>query len=329
MSSVTRLDSLSFERPLTVAAALALREKAPADTAFYSGGSDLLPTLKHKGSTFSRLISLSGIAELKQIVTAPSRVSIGSQVTLDELIRHTALESLLPVVSATARLIASPQIRNRATVGGNLLVNNRCTFFNQSEINRESHGLCYKANGNVCHLVPNSKPGDLPLCRARFVSDLAPVFLLLNAFVILRSPEGQRELSLSDFYLGDGIKRNLLQDSEVLTTIHFDVNPSQKIVYEKLRIRQALDFPSVGVALSWQASTQKLGVAVSGVNPKPILHWQQQGPGGASEMLEGVIAEVTKAAQPLKQDFFTPGYRKKMIGVFIRRNFEKVLSNGC
>ncbi|MBI3534204.1 MAG: FAD binding domain-containing protein, partial [Deltaproteobacteria bacterium] len=200
---------------------------------FMSGGTDLVPQIKQETVCPKYVISLYGIPELSQIENQDF-ISIGSQVTLSDLASNPIISKHLPWLSEIISNIATPQIRNRATVGGNLLANNRCIYYNQSLLIRSAHSLCFKAGGEVCHLIPNVKHSDTPLCQARFISDLAAVFLLLDSYVVLKSKDIERKVKLREFYLPDGINRNILKSGEILTHIEITLPQKAKIYYEKL-----------------------------------------------------------------------------------------------
>ncbi|MEK6706139.1 MAG: FAD binding domain-containing protein [Bdellovibrionota bacterium] len=321
-----------YYRPTALDEAVGIAGKLASDSEefnFCSGGTDLVPLLKNRLIAPSSIISLTAIKELGGVALRNERtVSIGSQTTLDELIGNNIVRKLLPSVSEAASLVATRQIRNRATAGGNLLVNNRCIFFNQSETNRKAHGECFKSGGEACHLIPNAVRGKAPLCRARFVSDLAPVLMLMDARLSVAGPSGYIHVPLAEFYIKDGIERNRLEKGEILTHVEVRVPRYERIAYEKLRIRNAIDFPSLGVAVSLSDvhGIWSMGVAVSGADTHPVLlNFSTNESVGFDEMLLNACHEVTKAVTPLKQEFFPPSYKKKMIAVFINRCVKRLL----
>lgn len=339
----TTLNSFRYLRPKSVAEALSLiqqLEEKKDGFVFSSGGTDLVPQLKMQRSFPGTVVSLGSLDEMHQvrlIVGKDSRkyLETGSQLTLAELSTHPEIQQLFPGLAEAARKVASPQIRNRASVAGNLLVNNRCLYFNQSELNRDVHDACFKSGGEVCHVMMSAsrdrrQSGGLPspLCRARFVSDLAPVLMVLDASLVLISPRGTRQIALRDFYLPDGIDRNRLEKNEIITQIRIKApGPSRGVHYEKLRIRNAIDFPSLGVAVALDdtpARGKRLNICLTGVHTHPVhLEYFEDGkPWDAT--LETAIAQATSQAVPVKQDFFPPTYRRKMIAVLIRRGLRKM-----
>lgn len=296
-----------------------------ADYIFYAGGTDVVPGLKKTGTNNKNIIFLQSLKEKDEFLKVKMEgnvLYIGALMTLCDVSKNEVILKHLSCVSETAKLIASPQIRNKATIGGNILVDNRCIFYNQSELNRESHNPCFKDNGNVCHLVKSAKKDDFPSCRARCVSDLVPPLLILDSFLVLDGPKGRREVSLRKFFKGDGIQKNNLEKGEILIQIKVPIDSNKKLNYEKLRIRNAIDFPSLGVAVS--KNEKNLEVAITGVATSPIYYSFEKGEFSSwDDLLDAACKICMREATPIKQDFFPPSYRKKMISVFIRRLAQK------
>ncbi|MFQ5571993.1 MAG: FAD binding domain-containing protein, partial [Rhodothermales bacterium] len=205
---------------------------------FMGGGTDLLPGYTQGLNVRRNVISLTGISSLTRL----SAFSIGACVTLADLIRHG--DRLPPVISQTARSIAGPAIRESATVGGNMLLNGRCRFYNQSELSRCAHGACMKAEGDECLVVSQRET-----CYAIASGDLAPVFMVLGAHFRIEGPEGERLVSAADFFQPNGMKPTVMGSSDLLTEIVLpeDVN-ERDAEYVKLRPRSSVDFPEAGVA---------------------------------------------------------------------------------
>jgi 4-hydroxybenzoyl-CoA reductase subunit beta len=317
------LTQLTLERPRTKAELFEILEGASPqeELMLLAGGTDLIPALKRLPSTAkSRVVSLNAILELKAIeIHDDGSLNLGSGVTLSKLARDSRLQNTIPCLSETASLVASMQIQSRATIGGNLLVDNRCVNFNQNLRCKPKEQFCYKSQGESCLLIPGAIKPDQPLCRARFVSDLAPVLILLNAVLCIESSKGEFEIPLRDFYGCDGLKTSPLKRNEVLVSIKIPAGPKSKIAYRKLRIRDSLDFPSLGVALSLNHEHSEVRVAITGLDVLPkAFCLSRSKTTSETEMLEIICSNARRATPALKQDFFPPGYRKQMIEVFIR-----------
>jgi len=323
---VTGPEQLSHHRPgsLDEAAALAADLAAMGRAFVYlGGGSDLIPALKLHRDQRPALISLSRIEPLRGIERMPDGgTRIGALTSLARIAEDATLRRLVPALSAAAASVASPQIRNQATLGGNLLVDRRCVYYNQSEVNRTAHGPCFKAGGEHCPLIKSVQAGDWPQCHARFVSDTAPVLLLMNAVVHLAGPHGERSLALTELYRPDGIEGLAIAADEILTRIEIPPQPGGKVHYQKLAVRKTLDFPSVGVAvsLSRTGNTSRLGVAVTGVNTYPgCFGFDRDDHDDFDAMVDSACETASGFAEIYRQDFFPLGWRRDMIAVLIRR----------
>ena len=243
-------------RPRTLAEALRLLDELDESATPFTliaGATDVVSQAKITGRPTGTLVSLTLIEELRGIhrgAGSDSTLRIGALTSVADLASD---PSLPPGLAEAARMVASPQIRNRASVGGNLLADRRCVFFNQSDQSREAHGSCFKAGGDACHLVPGARPpGEGPqlTCRARLISDLAPCLIALDAKILVAWSRGTRTLPLAELYRPDGIDRHSLSRREIILSIEIARADAKALHYEKLRIRNTLDFPSLGVALA-------------------------------------------------------------------------------
>lgn len=293
---------------------------------FSAGGTDVIPQLKAQPYGLDKFISLNGLQDLANVKKEGGYIVIGALTTLNTLANHDLIREYLPALAHAAHKVASPQIRNRATIGGNIMVDNRCVYINQSSINRECHSPCFKADGDVCHLVKSAKRGDEVLCQARFVSDTAPILLLLEAKITIAGPEGPRTIKLDDLYLNDGIDSKSIKSGEVITTIEVEIPENTGLHYEKLAIRAALDFPSLGVAV--RITGKDLSVALTGLNTRPGIFRANS---DNYDTFDHMVTELSKQAadfgKTYNQDFFPRAYRKNMIPVFIRRGVARILKD--
>lgn len=329
MEQSADLTILRPENLLEALNVMGARVQAGENVKVLGGGTDLMPHFKRYPNEAATLISISRLQGLGGIRKDGDALSIGASVRIADISENEVLRAHFPGLSEAAGLVASPQIRNRASVAGNLLVNNRCHFFNQSPVNRSYHSDCYKAGGGACHVIRNAKSGDHPLCRARFVSDLAPVFLVLGAKLKICSASGERFLNLNEFYLQDGIDRNALKPGELVVEIGISLRSRVRVAYEKLRIRRTLEFPSVGVAVGGEMEdgrVSELRLALTGVQTHPILVCEKPD-GRDDEAFARLVERAVDLAQPLRQEFFPPDYRRKMIPVLARRAYARMKGN--
>lgn len=287
--------------------------------AISAGGTDLVPQLKLGLATPEVLVSLGGIAALRGIAReADGRVRIGAMTPLAAIVADPLLREVAPVLVEAAACVASAPIRERATVGGNLLADHRCNFFNQSPLNRAAHGPCFKAGGSVCHIVKSAVLGQLPQCQARIVSDTTPALLVLDAELQLHSPRGERLVALADFHCGDGIERHQLAADEVLLAIDLPSRPGLVAAYEKLAARANLDFPSLGIALARDGD--RLHAAMTGIGVRPAS--------ARAALADGVLATLSErlgsANAVYDQDGFPRDYRKRMIAAYVRKAARRI-----
>jgi 4-hydroxybenzoyl-CoA reductase subunit beta len=269
------------------------------------------------------VLDLRGIAEMRGIrPQADGSVEIGALTTLRAIERSQFLGQHYSVLTEAAATVASPVLRNMGTIGGNICLDTRCLWYNQSLTWRKGCGFCIKKDGDLCHVAPGGSK-----CWAVFSGDTPPALLCLNAEIEIAGPSGVRRIGLRDFYTGDGENYRRLQPNELLTRIFLPASSADyRGVYRKLRVRGSIDYPLAGVAVAMKRSNSHVAdvrVAITAVNPAPLLL------DGAHEMLVGknldeALAEAVgdlaaKTAKPLTTSALTPEYRREMIRVFTRR----------
>ena len=290
------------------------------DFDWIAGGTDLLPNYKWHINVKSHVISLSSIPELREL----SENHIGAMVSVAELAGG---ESTHPVLAKAANSIASVLIRKSGTVGGNICLDTRCYWINQSETWRESIDWCHKCDcgtGADCRVIPNQNT----LCVATYQADLAPVLMCLDATIHLASPTGTRSLPLCEFFELDGMKRNILEKGELVTHITIPEDSSEwRGDYQKLRQRESWDFPEAGVAVLWRGGSsgapENLRVATTGLESIPSLHSEEAERAVSSwrgaETVEDLAESIRKAVKPVQNTWFSPPYRRKMVKVLTKR----------
>ena len=286
-----------------------------------AGGTDVLPNYKWRINPKPHVISLAGIEEAHALTPQ----EIGCMVSLSSL---TAENDVHPLLVQAASKVASSLIRMSATVGGNLCLDTRCFWYNQSEDWRRSIDWCHKADcgtGADCRVIPNQNT----LCVATYQGDLAPNFMVLGASVVLIGPEGERTMPLSEFYELDGMKKNVLKTGEFLLKVVLpEAALKRKGSYQKLRVRDSWDFPEAGVAASWipgDAST--LLVASTALESIPRLHAQQvEDHLGAGELDPvGLAKTVQKSVKPVNNTALPPRYRRAMVKTLTKRALQGIL----
>ncbi|MGI0133019.1 MAG: FAD binding domain-containing protein [Thermoplasmata archaeon] len=319
------LEPFELHRPTTLAQALDLARTHAGAFDYLAGGTDLLPNYKMHLNLRPHLIALEDVAELKGI----DATRIGAMARLADVEAHDGLARTAPALVEAAREVATPLVRASATVGGNLLLETRCFFFNQSQPWRESLGFCLKAEGDRCHVVPQKER-----CYATFSGDLAPALSVHDAQVEIAGPGATRTLPLPELYdrEGDGIRRHHLAPGELVVAVRLpEAARARRSTYLKLRVRPSFDFPELGVAAAARTEdgvVRELRLAVGGVETLPRRFDEITDALIGSRLDPGTIRaaseKVMRASRPVHNTFLAPDYRKKMTEVFVRRALTRV-----
>jgi 4-hydroxybenzoyl-CoA reductase subunit beta len=311
------------------------------DGRLLGGGTDLVVNIRRGIVAPPVLIDVNHVAELRTIAANADTIEIGAAVTLAELAEHPQVVRHYPVLAQAAACIAGPTHRNMGTVGGNLCLDTRCLFYNQSEWWRGANNHCLKTTGDICHVAPKSRG----ICFATFSGDLAPALLTLGAEVDLAGPQGKRTIPLSELYigysrqdqpitetLGDGKYYLALRPGEFVTAVRARNTKGLRSAYDKIRIRRSIEYPVTGVAVALRREGDTLAdlrVAFTGTNPRPVLLT------GTDALTGGPLdARVFKGLDELVRDqimsmktTFTPGhYRRRVAGVLARRLVTKLFA---
>ena len=288
-----------------------------------AGGTDLIPSMRQKLFEPQYVLDLRGISAIRGIRPQPDRgVEIGALTTIRAIERSDFLHEHYPVLTEAAATVASPVLRNMGTIGGNICLDTRCLWYNQSLTWRKGCGFCIKKDGDLCHVAPGGTK-----CWAAFSGDTPPALLCLNAEIEIASADGTRRIPLGDFYTGLGDNYRKLQPHELVTRIFLPASGAgYRGVYRKLRVRGSIDYPLAGVAVVMKRSNGHIAdarVGITAVNPAPLLVK------GATELLAGkavdeALAETVgdlaaRISKPLTTSALTPEYRREMIRVFTKR----------
>lgn len=213
-------------------------------TKIMAGGTDIMPNVKNGLYDLDRIISLKNISEFKEIECSPTHIKLGSLSTLQALAHHPGLKNCMPALALASSQIASPQIRTMGTVGGNLCLDTRCLYYNQSALWRKALGYCLKKDGTVCHVTKTGKK-----CVAAASNDLATVLLAYNSRLNIINPINNYEMSLREMYVADGIKNTTLDAHDVIASITIDIPERCLGGFFKLRHRNSIDFPLISTAV--------------------------------------------------------------------------------
>jgi 4-hydroxybenzoyl-CoA reductase subunit beta len=327
------LPEFALVRATTLEEMIGVRARHP-DSRLLGGGTDLVVNIRRGIVAPPVLIDVNDVAELHAIRADARSLEIGAAVKLAEVAAHEEVVRHYPVVAQAAGFIAGPTHRNMGTVGGNLCLDTRCLFYNQSEWWRAANHHCLKTTGEVCHVAPKSRG----VCFATFSGDLAPALLTLNAEVDLAGPAGKRTIALENLYIGyarqdrpitesegDGKYYLSLRPGEFVTAVRAGNTAGLRSAYDKVRIRRSIEYPVTGVAVALRRQGDVLAdlrVAFTGTNPRPVLlKGTAELCGGPLEgrAFDGLDALVRDQIMSMKTTF-TPGhYRRRVAGVLARR----------
>jgi len=315
-----RMPEFRLSRPATYAEAAALLAAEPGARLF-AGGTDLVPNLRRGLESPSRLVDLGAVQGAAELDFGAGELVLGAGVTLAQLAADERIASQYAAIGEAARGAAGPGHRTVASLGGNLCLDTRCVFYNQSEWWRRSNGWCLKRGGDTCHVAPQGKR-----CHAAFSGDLAPALIALGAEVELLSGRGVRRLALADCYRDDGAAHLTLERDEVLTKVQVPAATAGWVSgYRKARVRGAMDFPLAGVACALGVSRgviAGLRVALTGTNSRPLLLDGTQALVGKPLDAAGLAALgklVHKQVSPMRTTVTPSNYRRLVAAVHAQR----------
>jgi len=318
-------------RPRGLADAASQLSQYAGDIRVIAGGTDLLPSMRQHLFDSQYLLDIRHIAELKGIRPQPNGgLEIGALTPLTTIERSDFLRQHYPVLCEAAKTVASPVLRNMGTIGGNICLDTRCLWYNQSLAWRKSCGFCIKKDGDLCHVAPSSTK-----CWAVFSGDTPPALMCLRAEIEIASAAGVRRMKISDFYTGDGVAYRNLQPTELVTRVILPASSAgYRGAYRKLRIRGSIDYPLAGVAVVMKRSNghvEDARIGITAVNPEPLLvkgvTELLEGKGLTEELAEAAGDLAARTAKPLTTSSLTPEYRREMIRVFTKRALLSLTSN--
>jgi 4-hydroxybenzoyl-CoA reductase subunit beta len=317
-----RLPPFTYLAPVSVADAVKLMADHGPRAMVVAGGTDLYPNMKRRQFEPEVLVGLRGVKELVGIRgSAAAGLTIASGTTLTATTQHAEIARHYPALATAAGLVSTPQLRNMGTLGGNVCVDTRCNYYNQSYQWRKAVNFCMKKDGEICLVAPGS-----PRCWAVSSSDTAPVLWSLGAAARLVGAAGERVIPVSALYRDDGIEYLAKRPDEILTEIMLPPADGLRSAYLKLRRRGAFDFPVLGVAVALRmdgAVVRDARIVLGAVASLPreateagrLLVGERLG----AELIEQVAAVAARPSKPLDNTDLTHPYRKKMTRVFVAR----------
>jgi len=324
-----RLPKFQYLAPQSLDDACSLLKEHEGRIKAIAGGTDLLPSMKHRLFAPEYVLDLRQVAGLRGIENGSGNaVTIGSLTALTAIEESELIKEHFPALAEAAGLVAAPQIKNMATIGGNIALETRCWYFNQSHFWRKSLDPCIKRGGEVCHVVKSSKK-----CYAYFAADTVPALVALNAQITIKDSEGERKCLLKEIYTQDGRRPHTLKSTEIITRVLLAMpEAGSGSSYQKLRLREAIDFPLVGAA-AWVVMEgdicKEANIVLGAVSSGPIEVTESEDVLKGKTISEEVIEEIgeiaQKAAHPMANTISTPGYRRKMAGVFTKKALRQAI----
>src|SRR5256714_1069174 len=323
-----RLPKFVYRVPRTVAEAVKSVADVGTEAQFVAGGTDLYPNMKRRQQTPKTVISVMRLPELNQITgDGKSGIRIGASVTLTDIIENPIIKRDYPVIASAARTISTPILRNMGTIGGNLLLDTRCNYYDQNYEWRKGINFCLKKDGDVCWVAPGSEK-----CWAVQSADLVPLMVAVGARLRLVSMVGDRLVEARGFYNDDGIEYLRKRPEELLAEIRLPPAAGWRAVYKKLRRRGAFDFPVLGVAarLDVEEGGTVVGarVVLGGVAPAPLeVEAAAQALVGhrlEEESMRAAAEACYLRARPLDNTDHLMNYRKQMARPFVLRALEEI-----
>ena len=325
-----KLPKFEFIQPHSLQEACSILGEHDRKAAILAGGTALMVGLRYGLSKPAVVIGLKGLTELDYVDRNGSGgLAIGSMVSLETLEKSPIVLNEYPALAQAAQFVAVPPIRHKATVGGNLCLDTRCIYHNQSEFWRSGLKACFKRGGNLCNAVEKGRR-----CQAVYQGDLGPVLLALGAQVKIVSAKGEKIIPLAEFFTGRGEKPNVLKPDEILVEIR--IPPSGHGVagvYEKLRVREGMDFPMAGVAVmvkripngTIELAKVVLGAVGSSPAEVPKAATLLEGNKPTDDLLQSVSRETVDRALAVGNLAMNASFRRKMVGVLVKRALRRTL----
>ncbi len=321
-----RLPAFEYHRPETVEEAARLLDEFGASAMLIAGGTDVIPNMKHRLHEPEHLVSIRGIGALREIGVQDNELVLGAGATLADVAEHPLVASHLPALAEAAGRVAGPQLRSMGTIGGNLCLDTRCTYYNQTYFWRESLGFCLKKDGDTCHVTQVGKK-----CVAAHSADTPPVLWVLGAVADILSVDGERSVPVDEFFVADGIHNTVLEPGEIVTRIRVPLpSAATRMAFRKVRQRKSIDFPVLNLAVAGQLEGGRihgLRLVVSGLGSRPREVTGLDEVDGAplnAETMDAVALQAHKQCRPLTNNIVDPEWRRAMVPVYVRRALEEI-----
>jgi 4-hydroxybenzoyl-CoA reductase subunit beta len=326
-----RLPPFNILEPGTKKSALSMLDNYRNRLKVISGGTEIVIMMKLGLSAPSYLMSLKKIKGLSGIKKRKNEVIIGSSTTIKEILQSSLINEKLKSIKEAAQLLAAPPIQNRATIGGNILQNTRCLYYNQSELFKNGLKPCFKAEGNICHAVSSGNH-----CFSVYQGDMAPPLISFGSMVKLEKKDSSRTILLADLFTGKGESAFTIQDNELLTEIIIPIqNEKYGSSYNKLRIRKGLEYPLISAAAfvseDKSGKLENVRIVIGAAASAPIIFVNASTYIKSRNTFDDDIDKITDIAYKLPamvNNLPVPAaYRRKMVKVVVKRSLQNAFQD--
>jgi 4-hydroxybenzoyl-CoA reductase subunit beta len=332
---VLPLPIFDYHRPETLAEAARLLTALGSRARLIAGGTDVLPNMKQGLFEPDHVVSIARLAELRGIRLepprdgAPERVVVGAGMRLGEIADSLLVQRAAPALAEACGAVGGPQHRAMGTIGGNVCLDTRCRYYNQTYFWRKALGFCLKKDGTECHVVKGGQK-----CVAAASNDSAPALLALDGAIHLFSARGERTVAAADFYTADGIKNTVIEPDEIVVRVSLPVVPGRASAFEKLRKRGAIDFPLLSVAAridrdpAAPGAVSAVDVVVSalGARPRRLRAAAKVGPASPVDKLAAALGDAAFAeCKPLTNLDDEAEWRRDMVRVVVKKAVQRAL----
>jgi 4-hydroxybenzoyl-CoA reductase subunit beta len=300
--------------PTTIDEAIKFARTNDGTFKYLAGGTDVMVNRYQGNEDSTCLIDITKIESLRGITINEDYLRIGALENLETLKFNESLSKEFPMLIEAALSVGAPLLRKTATIGGNVLCENRCLYYNQSDWWRESVGHCLKCDGDICIATQGKKA-----CFSELVSDTAPAIIAMDGLIEFADIDGVHQIPLENIYTGDGVNPRNIPETAIVTAILLPRNREFKTDYNKLRERESLEFTSLTSAMAIDKDG-KIKIALSGVDPKAVVV-----EGTINDDQTDLIKSSIKGSRAIDNDMYSRKYRREMITVYLHRSFNKLM----
>jgi len=322
-----RLPRFEYVKAKTIEEAVSAIAQANKKAKLLAGGTDLLVNMKYGVVCPETVVSIKHITELCAVSSANGHMAIGACANLTDLLHDSSMAQRFPAFNRAVRAVASQHLRNMATLGGNICLDTRCWYYNQSKLWRDARELCHRTGGTVCHAIKGATR-----CHAINSSDTAPMLLALDAKIAVAGKGQQRLIPAKDFYQDDGIRHTLLEPGEMITSVSLpEGNTDSHATFIKISMRRGIDFAMASIAAAVNANGQGVSSArliVGSIASRPIMLEKASQiimESGLTEKSIEQAGEVARTELGILTNLFTSaGYKRQLTAVLVKRALNEI-----